>query len=867
MLPFHTLLFAPLLFPCISSYKMVLFVPDMANSQVLFNSRVAEALAKAGHEVTMVMISGMSDFDSKDVKIMKEVKLYRVNASFGMSRSELQERQSKIIFKDIPMWDSRVRENLKQMTGLLIKSCRKLVENREFLRWLAAERFDLAFSHMYDICPIGLIHYAKIPSWIWLNSGALMDFVAYYMGVPIIPSYMPPIAMESSDHMNFLERTKSLIGHTLTSLLWKRLFADGETAIFRELIDPNFPDIVDVAKECPLVMVNSNELYDLPRPTLAKIVNIGGIGIQLKDARPLSPEFQRIVDAAEGIVVFSFGSVAPSHKMPMNWKMAFVDAFKRFPRYHFIWRYEGPDLQDEIPPNVHIFKWLPQSDLLQNPKTKAFLSHGGYNSMQEAISAGVPLITIALFGDQPKNAKLAERHQFSVNLHKGDLSADTIADALNKLFEDPSYSQKIKRLSKMARKKPMMRLFMLFLMAYTTYSYKMVIFVLDLSNSQLLFNERVAEALADAGHDVTIALIVPQSDLDNSDIKIKGNVKTHVVNAPINLTRKAMEEQMEEYVFKESNGKMFAKLSLQISLILDTCQATLENKELLPWLKKEKFDLAFAHMFDVCTVGLVHAAKIPSWIWLNSGSVIDYVANLVGIPLIPSYVPPIMMAAAGEMDFLQRTKSLIGHGLVKVFWKRLIADPETVLFRTHVSPDFPNLLELAAKCPLVMANTNELYEAARPTLAKVVNIGGIGMEVKDLKPLPKQIADIVSAGGITVLFSFGSVFSAHRMPLEMKKTFLETFRRFPKYQFLWRYEKDDIKDMLPRNVHLFKWLPQSDLLRHPRTKVFITHGGYNSIQIKMDFFHSVFPFRSGVCLVNPSTPTCPVMCLVGINPS
>ncbi|KAK6010990.1 hypothetical protein OSTOST_23936 [Ostertagia ostertagi] len=52
---------------------MVLFVPDLTNSQVIFNTRVAEALAKAGHDITMVMITGFSDRDSSDVKIMKEV--------------------------------------------------------------------------------------------------------------------------------------------------------------------------------------------------------------------------------------------------------------------------------------------------------------------------------------------------------------------------------------------------------------------------------------------------------------------------------------------------------------------------------------------------------------------------------------------------------------------------------------------------------------------------------------------------------------------------------------------------------------------------------------------------------------------------
>ncbi|VDK60360.1 unnamed protein product [Cylicostephanus goldi] len=67
------------------------------------------------------------------------------------------------------MWDSRMVANFKLMTKLLVESCKRMVENKEFLRWLAAEQFDLVFTHMYDICPIGLIHHVKIPSWIWLN--------------------------------------------------------------------------------------------------------------------------------------------------------------------------------------------------------------------------------------------------------------------------------------------------------------------------------------------------------------------------------------------------------------------------------------------------------------------------------------------------------------------------------------------------------------------------------------------------------------------------------------------------------------------------------------------------------------------------
>ncbi|WKY07013.1 hypothetical protein Q1695_006865 [Nippostrongylus brasiliensis] len=443
-----------LILPCVTSYKMVLFVPDIANSQVVFNSRVAETLAKAGHDVTMVMMSGFDERDSHYVKIKEGITVYRLNVSVGIGKKQLEAMQERTIFEDLPIWDARLRELMSTMMTVFTGMCRRTLENKEFLHWLTEQKFDLAFVFVPDGCPIGLVHYAKIPSWIWLSSAGLVDFVADAVGVPTISSYVPPIIMESTDHMNFWERTKSLIGHQLTIFFWKRTLVEPETSYFRELIDPDFPALDDIARQCPLVMLNTNELYDFPRPMLAKVVNIGGIGMQFKDAKPLQPEFQTIVDECEGLVVFSFGSITPAHKMPSKWKTAFLDAFKQFPKLTFVMRYEGLDLKDRLPPNVRQFKWLPQADLLRNPKTVAFISHGGYNSMQEAITAGVPLITAAMFGDQPRNVKLAERHHFAVNLPKGSISSETVVGALQSILNDKSFSTNIKRLSLMIKKKP-----------------------------------------------------------------------------------------------------------------------------------------------------------------------------------------------------------------------------------------------------------------------------------------------------------------------------------------------------------------------------------------------------------------------------
>ncbi|GLT26592.1 hypothetical protein SLA2020_016470 [Shorea laevis] len=50
--------------------------------------------------------------------------------------------------------------------------------------------------------------------------------------------------------------------------------------------------------------------------------------------------------------------------------------------------------------------WVPQAEILKHPSTGGFLSHCGWDSCLESISAGVPIAAWPMHSDQPRNATL-----------------------------------------------------------------------------------------------------------------------------------------------------------------------------------------------------------------------------------------------------------------------------------------------------------------------------------------------------------------------------------------------------------------------------------------------------------------------------
>ncbi|KAI6171776.1 Glucuronosyltransferase [Aphelenchoides besseyi] len=131
-----------------------------------------------------------------------------------------------------------------------------------------------------------------------------------------------------------------------------------------------------------------------------------------------------------------------------------------------------------------------------------------------------------------------------------------------------------------------------------------------------------------------------------------------------------------------------------------------------------------------------------------------------------------------------------------------------------------------------MVNTDEFVEFPRPTSHKIISIAGIDMAytLKNRKGLDKHHHSLLenSAKGV-VLVSFGSVASSCKMPNETKQSFLEMFAAFPEIDFIWKYEVEDGIGSALKNLMIEKWIPQPDLLSHPKLLAFITHAGMNSI--------------------------------------
>jgi hypothetical protein len=103
------------------------------------------------------------------------------------------------------------------------------------------------------------------------------------------------------------------------------------------------------------------------------------------------------------------------------------------------------ELLGEVPPNVHVERFVAQDDVI--PHAAAILCHGGSGTMLGALAAGVPLVVAPLFADQPHNAERIALLGAGLGLPTREATAETVRNALVRVLEEPSFRVAAQRIA------------------------------------------------------------------------------------------------------------------------------------------------------------------------------------------------------------------------------------------------------------------------------------------------------------------------------------------------------------------------------------------------------------------------------------
>lgn len=89
------------------------------------------------------------------------------------------------------------------------------------------------------------------------------------------------------------------------------------------------------------------------------------------------------------------------------------------------------------PENVRIERFVPQVAILR--QCDVAITHGGYNTVAEALREGVPMLLIPQGVDQPVNAERCVRRGVGLRLSAGEATPSAIRSSVRQLIEDPRY--------------------------------------------------------------------------------------------------------------------------------------------------------------------------------------------------------------------------------------------------------------------------------------------------------------------------------------------------------------------------------------------------------------------------------------------
>ncbi|XP_040603237.1 UDP-glucuronosyltransferase 2B1 isoform X2 [Mesocricetus auratus] len=296
----------------------------------------------------------------------------------------------------------------------------------------------------------------------------------------------------------------------------------------------------------------------------------------------------------------------------------------------------------------------------------------------------------------------------------------------------------------------------------------------------------ILDELLQRGHEVTVLTSSASVLIEPSN---ESSINFEIYSVPLGkdelqyIFQKWVTEwtyDFQKYSLWTYYSKMQKVFSEYSDIIESFCKTVVLNKSLMKKLKGSRFDVVLADAIGPCGELLAELLKIPLVYSLRFFPGYTYEKYSGGLPLPPSYVPVVLSELTDHMTFVERVKNML-QVLYFDFWFQVFNVKSWNQFYSDVLGRPTTVYEMMGKADIWLLRTYWDLEFPHPFLPNFDFVGGL--HCKPAKSLPKVV---------------------------------------------WRFDGKK-PNTLGSNTRLYKWIPQNDLLGHPKTKAFIAHGGTNGI--------------------------------------
>ncbi|XP_051159346.1 UDP-glucosyltransferase 2-like [Leptopilina boulardi] len=366
-------------------------------------------------------------------------------------------------------------------------------------------------------------------------------------------------------------------------------------------------------------------------------------------------------------------------------------------------------------------------------------------------------------------------------------------------------------------------LFLIYLVSLNSDAYRILVIAPFNSKSHSNMLETVGKALALKGHQVDV--------ISHFEMKNPPKNYTTIINLDGSL-KKAVNTWTLEMVEHFRHADLVPTLvkgfgnNLCELMALDKMQKFIKNPPNNP-----PYDLVIVEAFAAnCFFGFGHVLKVPVVI-VSAVTEIVWFDEILGNPMSNAYSVKFETKNFQIVTFWDRVKNHFWTHYKNYRFFKYTEEKQTIAMEKYLSSDVPNIREIEKKAALYLTNAHQSFFGIKPQIPAVVQIAGIQIELSETKMTPELKVWMDESTDGVVYFSLGSMVIIEDFPKEILLGIYGAFEKLAPIRFLIKIvNKEKLPPGLPKNVMTMSWIPQIPVLKHKNIKVFMTHGGLNSVQ-------------------------------------